>query len=154
MKSEKLIYFALAGTFLFGTVSCQNDDVPQASNQEEFQVGMSPLAKILANAIETHEDGTEGDAFIVYDAEADEFTVLSAEEYAFGTAFAAHVSKGVYSSAPPKGEGWVFAGKGKKGMAALKFAMMVSKQIEKDRDFEIHVEYHEDGTYSVWYRYV
>ena len=83
MKFKKIISLAFAGIIMFGFASCESNDEPQVQNQEEYQTEMSPLEEILVNVFESHNNGTTvGDSHIFYDASTDEYTAMSAEEYA------------------------------------------------------------------------
>jgi hypothetical protein len=154
MTLKKFIPFAFAGIALFGLASCQNDDEPQAPVQEEQSTEMTPLAEVLVNVVDSH-NGTDGDSYILYDASTNEYTTISAEDYALLNAFADVIVRDDNPmSRAPQGNGWVQGGSGKGRSGAMKVAMKLANKLEKQRDFEIHVEYADDGSFTVWYRYV
>jgi len=148
MKFKKIISLAFAGIIMFGFASCQSNDEPQVQNQEEYQTEMSPLEEILVNTIESHNNGTDGDSHIFYEASTDEYTTMSAEDYALITAIADFF----VSEDAPKGDGWIVGERGEGRAGAIKVAMKLSKKLEQNRDLEIHVEYADDGSFTVWYR--
>lgn len=155
MTLKIFIPFAFAGIALFGLASCQNDDKPQAPVQEEQSTEMTPLAEVLVNVVDSHNNGTDGDSYILYDASTGEYTTISAEDYALLNTFAdVIVREDNPMSRAPQGNGWVKGGSGKGKGGAMKVAMKLANKLEKQRDFEIHVEYADDGSFTVWYRYV
>lgn len=155
MTLKIFIPFAFAGIALFGLASCQNDDEPQAPVQEEQSTEMTPLAEVLVNVVDSHNNGTDGDSYILYDASTAEYTTISAEDYALLNTFAdVIVREDNPMSRAPQGNGWVKGGSGKGKGGAMKVAMKLANKLEKQRDFEIHVEYADDGSFTVWYRYV
>ena len=155
MTFKKFIPFAFAGIALLGLASCQNDDEPQAPIQEEQSTEMTPLAEVLINVVESHNNGTDGDSYILYDASTGEYTTISAEDYALLNAFAdVIVREDNPVSRAPQGNGWIKGGSGKGKAGAMKVAMKLANKLEEKRDFEIHVEYADDGSFTVWYRYV
>lgn len=155
MTLKNFIPFAFAGIALFGLASCQNDDEPQAPVQEEQSTEMTPLAEVLVNVVDSHNNGTDGDSYILYDASTCEYTTISAEDYALLNTFAdVIVREDNPMSRAPQGNGWVKGGSGKGKGGAMKVAMKLANKLEKQRDFEIHVEYADDGSFTVWYRYV
>lgn len=154
MTLKKFIPFAFAGIALLGLASCQNDDEPQALVQEEQSTEMTPLAEVLVNVVDSH-NGTDGDSYILYDASTGEYTTMSAEDYALLNSFAAViVHEDLPVSRAPQGSGWIKGGSGKGKGGAMKVAMKLANTLEEKRDFEIHVEYADDGSFTVWYRYV
>ena len=116
---------------------------------------MTPLAEVLVNVVDSHNNGTDGDSYILYDASTGEYTTISAEDYALLNTFAdVIVREDNPMSRAPQGNGWVKGGSGKGKGGAMKVAMKLANKLEKQRDFEIHVEYADDGSFTVWYRYV
>ncbi len=155
MKLSKFIPIALAGISLLGFTSCQNNLEPQIPNQEEPTIEHTRLGDILSNVIASHNNETDGDSYVIYDASTDEFTVMSAEDYALFNALAdVIVREETPVSRAPQGNGWIVGGRGKDKSGAIKVAMKLATLLEKNRDFEIHVEYANDGSFTVWYRYV
>ena len=155
MTLKKFIPFAFAGIAVLGLASCQNDDEPQAPVQEELSTEMTPLAEVLVNVVDSHNNGTNGDSYILYDASTSEYTAISAEDYALLNAFAdVIVREDNPVSRDPQGNGWVKGGSGKGKTGAMKVAMKLANNLDEKRDFEIHVEYADDGSFTVWYRYV
>ena len=155
MKLKNFILIALSGIALVGLASCQNDVEPQVQTQEEYSTDMNPLTEILVKVVESHDNGTNGDSYILYDASTGEYTAMSAEDYALVNAIADVI---VHEDHPktraPKGNGWIKGGSGKGKGDASTLAFKLAFKLEKNRDFEIHVEYGDDGTFTVWYRYV
>lgn len=156
MKLIKFIPIAVTGiSLLLGLTSCQNDLEPEVPNQVETQVESTPLGEVLANVVSSHNNGTDGDSYIIYDASSNEFTVMTAEEYAMVNAFAAVI---VHEDGPttraPQGDGWIKGGSGKGKTQAMKVAFQIANKLEQNRDFEVHVEYGDNGSFTVWYRYV
>lgn len=155
MRIKKLIFLVIAGVALLNLASCNSNDEPMFENSEEHQTEMNHLAEILAKVVESHDNGTSGDTYILYDASSDEYTTMSAEDYALVNALANVI---VHEDTPltraPEGNGWVKGGSGKGKTAAMRVAMKLANKLEEQRDFEIHVEYADDGSFTVWYRYV
>jgi len=155
MKLIKFIPIAFAGIPLLGFISCQNDLEPQIPNQEGTSIEQSPLVDVLVNVITSHNNETIGDSYILYDTSTDEFTIMSAEDYALANAFAEIiVREDTTNTRAPKGDGWMIGGKGKGKTKAIKIAFDLANKIEKNKNFEIHVEYGDNGNFTVWYRYV
>jgi len=154
MKIKKLLPTLLAGCILMGLPACQSDDEPKYEDNSLESVAETPLGNILSDIFESND--SQKDYYVVFDSSTKEFLVLSPDEYAIGQAFAELVVSEPSSSIhkAPKGPGWKFAGSGKGRFNALKLANKLSKEIPADRDFEIHVERGDDGSYSVWYRLV
>lgn len=155
MKFKNFIPIAFTGIALFGLTSCQNDDEPQVQTQEDYSIEMNPLTEVLVKVLDSHNNGTNGDSYILYDASTGEYTTMSAEDYALLNSFAAVI---VHEDHPvsraPQGSGWIKGGSGKGKGGAMKVAMKLANTLEEKRDFEIHVEYADDGSFTVWYRYV
>lgn len=155
MKLKKIIPIAFTGIALSGLASCQNVDEPQVPTQEEYSTEMDPLTEVLVNVVDSHNNGTNGDSYILYDASTGEYTTMSAEDYALLNAFAdVIVREDNPVSRAPQGNGWIKGGSGKGKGGAMKVAMKLANKLEKQRDFEIHVEYADDGSFTIWYRYV
>ncbi len=130
--------------FVMACASCQSNDEPH-----------SPLTEIIVKVVESHSNGTDGDSYIIYDASTGEYTAMSEDEYALVNAFAnVIVHEDNTASRAPQGDGWVVGGRGKGRAGAMKLAMKLANNLEQQRDFEIHVEYADDGSFTVWYRYV
>lgn len=155
MKLKIFIPIAFTGIALSGIASCQNDGEPQVQTQGEYPTEMNPLAEVLVKVVDSHTGRTNGDSYILYDASTGEYTTLSAEDYALLNAFAEVI---VHEDHPlsraPQGNGWIKGGSGKGKRAAMMLAMKLANALEENRDFEIHVEYADDGSFTVWYRYV
>ncbi len=154
MKLKKINTFILIGIAVIGLSSCQNNDEPLAISSESTVEKSTPLGEILANIFQS--DNSEEEYYVLFNSESQEFMVLSPDEYAFCKAFASLVDNESISSIhkAPSGNGWKYGGKGKGRWEALKLADKIAKQIPANRDFEIHVERGDDGSYSVWYRLV
>lgn len=155
MKLKKIITVAFTGIALLGLASCQNDGGPPTPAQETRVTELPPLVEAIVNVVDSHNNGTSGDSYILYDATTREYTTLSAEDYNLLYAFADVIVREENPiTRAPQGNGWVIGGSGKGKTAAMKVAMSLANKLEKERDFEIHVEYGENGSFTVWYRYV
>jgi hypothetical protein len=156
MKQIKFIPNAFVGISLVsGLASCQNDLEPEVPNPVEAQVESTPLGEVLSNVVTSHNNETDGDSYIIYDASANDFTVMTAEEYALINSFVDVLAPETSpATRAPQGNGWKVGGSGKGRSGAMKLAMKLAKELEANRDFEIHIEYGDDGSFTVWYRYV
>lgn len=155
MKIKDITLLAFVGFNMMGIVSCQNDDVTPIQNHEMKQIEMTSLTDILVNIVDAHDKASKDYTYILYESSNGIYTALSEDDYALFSAFAYVV---VHDYDPitraPEGKGWVLGGTGKGKSGAMKVAMKLAKRLEQERDFEIHVEYGEDGSFTVWYRYV
>ena len=73
----------------------------------ESEVTSTSLAGVLANVVDNHDNGAEGDSYIVYDASSDEYLTLSADEYALACAFASVI---VHEDVASAGGEWIKCG--------------------------------------------
>lgn len=151
-KAFFMIVFVAISVLCFS--SCQADEAPDNQNQGESVVEMTPLADVLTRAVESHKPGDPA-TYIIYVAATDEFTLFSEEDYSLFSAFAGVIVHDDSSATrAPQGSGWTLAGTGKGKLAAMQMATELAGKLEKNRDFEIHVEYGDDGSFTIWYRYV
>ncbi len=56
----------LCVAFVMACASCQSNDGPH-----------SPLTEIIVKVVESHNNGTDGDSYIIYDASTGEYTAMS-----------------------------------------------------------------------------
>lgn len=117
----------------------------------ESEVASTSLAGVLANIVDNHDNRAEGDSYIVYDASSDEYLTLSAEEYALACAFASVL---VHEDVASAGGEWIRCSSGKGASAAREIAMAIARDLQKDRDYQVHVEFATEGSFTVLYRYM
>lgn len=155
MKLRKVVPYAVAGIAMFGMVSCQNHEELQVQSQEESNIEMTQLSQTIYDVITSRSSEESEDMYILFDASTGEYTTLSGEDYQLLNAFANVIAREDNSSTrAPEGNGWIKGGTGKGKTAAMKVALKLADKLEQQRDFEIHVEYAKDGSFTVWYRYV
>lgn len=155
MKIKDITLLVFVGFSMMVIASCQNDDLTPTQNHEMKQIEMTSLTDILVNIVDAHDNASKDYTYILYEASKGIYTAMSEDDYTLFNAFANVV---VHDYDPitraPEGKGWVLGGTGKGKSGAMKVAMKLAKRLEQERDFEIHVEYGEDGSFTVWYRYV
>ena len=117
----------------------------------ESEVTSTSLAGVLANVVDNHDNGAEGDSYIVYDASSAEYLTLSADEYALACAFASVI---VHEDVASAGGEWIKCGSGKGSSAAREIAMTIARDLQKNRDYQVHVEFAKDDSFTVRYRYM
>lgn len=155
MRTKTFCAIAI-GLLSLALTSCQNDlDLVKPSQDSEPE-NVTQLGSSIAEGLVAHP--SEG-FYIIYTTSSDEFITLSEEDYLMFAAFANLVvredsnSNGL-RSAKPSGEGWKIGGKGKGKVDAIRIGFEIADLITENQDFEIHVEYNPDGSYTVWYREV
>lgn len=155
MRIKYITLLAFVAFFMIGIVSCQNDDEVPVQNHEMRPIEMTSLADILVNIVDAHDNASKDYTYILYEASKGIYTAMSEDDYALFNAFANVV---VHDYDPitraPEGKGWVLGGTGKGKSGAMKVAMKLAKRLEQESDFELHVEYSDDGSFTVWYHYV
>lgn len=150
MSKSTITKAALVLTLSTGFFSCSNTAEPIPSDTGKETAEVNRLQEALVKAVDTGKE-----AYIVYTSSNDEYLILSNEDYRLANAFAEMVVKEDNSpNRAPKGEGWKLGGKGRTKLDALTIAAHISEIIPSNRDFEIHVERHDDGSFSVYYRLV
>lgn len=155
MKILKIV--SICGYILIALASCTNDNemalAPQAE-EEEMSPVFTKLQDILCRMVSEEPNRTE-DIFVMYDAEDGSLDIYSKDEYELIYAFAELLSPDKKPQKAPNGKGWRDGGRYKndtKGM--IKAVRDISKQIPANRNFELHVEYNKDGTFTAWWRLV
>lgn len=142
------------GLLSLALTSCQNDLDMFKQSQDSEPENMTQLGSSIADGLVAHP--SEG-FYIIYSTSSEGFLTLSEEDYSMFAAFANLVvredsnSNGL-RSAKPSGDGWKIGGKGKGKLDAIRIGYEISNLIGENQDFEIHVEYNADGSYTVWYR--
>lgn len=147
------LFFTIGGILLlFSSCKDEKKDISLTSSETE-KIEQTELGEIIATKI---QEKPSEDFYILYDASSNEYLIFTKDEYILSTAFANIVVRENQSlrSGDPKGNGWIVGGKGKGKFDALRIAKEIADKIEKNRDFEIHVEYHKDGSFTVWYRLI
>lgn len=144
------------GLLSLALTSCQNDLDLLKPSQDAEPENTTQLGSSIADGLVAHP--SEG-FYIIYSSSSDEFITLSEEDYSLFAAFANLVVRGDSNStglrsAKPSGDGWKFGGKGKGKLDAISIGYKLSKILGENQDFEIYVEYNDDGSYTVWYREV
>ena len=54
----------------------------------------------------------------------------------------------------PSGKDWINGGTGRTKLEAISIAKKIAQKIPKGKDFEVYVDYHDDGSFTVYYRLV
>ncbi|MDD6953436.1 MAG: hypothetical protein PUI88_05040, partial [Prevotella sp.] len=54
----------------------------------------------------------------------------------------------------PSGKDWINGGTGRTKLEAISIATKIAQKIPKGKDFEVYVDYHDDGSFTVYYRLV
>ena len=54
----------------------------------------------------------------------------------------------------PSGKNWINGGTGRTKLEAISIATKIAQKIPKGKDFEVYVDYHDDGSFTVYYRLV
>lgn len=151
---KRISLLLLAGVCLWALVSCQDNKKEIEPILKKSRVQETELGTIITSGMEANP--TEG-FYILYDASFHEYTTLTEEEYALSVAFGnllVRQEQELRAGDLPKGQGWIVGGKGKGKLQAIKIAYEIADKIEENKNFEIHVEYHEDGSFTVWYRMI
>lgn len=153
MKKLKIV--SLCGWILIAIAGCTNDNetaLDPQSAEEEMAPAFSQLQDILCRMVADESNRTE-DIFVMYDAEDGSLDVYSKDEYELIYAFAELLSPDRKLKKAPAGDGWKDGGRFKNNTAGMiKAVKKISKQIPANRNFELHVEYNEDGTFTAWWR--
>jgi len=155
MKAKTIIVAACI-SLTFGLASCSDAEKSQilASNQNNEEIIVtSKLGKVLQSVVEASNH--EEDSYILYDASSDAFISMTASEYELANAFATLVVREKKSiTRVPAGQGWKVGGTGKDKLDAMTIAHKIIKKLPDKQNFEIRVEYNDDGSYTVYYREV
>lgn len=149
MKRRIFVFCFLCLSLTFVLASCGNDDVE--SLQPTAPVKESPLASKLANALVEALDSLtkEENSYLVYNASSDTILVMTESDYDVAVAFSYLVVKSA-----PSGKDWINGGTGRTKLDAISIATKIAQKIPKGKDFEVYVDYHEDGSFTVYYRLV
>ena len=149
MKRRIFVFCFLCLSLTFVLASCGNDDVE--SLQPTAPVKESPLASKLANALVEALDSLtkEENSYLVYNASSDTILVMTESDYDVAVAFSYLVVKSA-----PSGKDWINGGTGRTKLDAISIATKIAQKIPKGKDFEVYVDYHEDGSFTVDYRLV
>ncbi|MDO4722355.1 hypothetical protein [Porphyromonas circumdentaria] len=155
MEYKKGLYLLLSiGLSLLTLASCQGNKNGIKPNLKETQIKETQLGKVITDGMEKYP--TES-FYILYSASSKGYTTLTQEDYIVSTAFAnllVRQNNELRADDPPKDEGWVLGGTGKGKLDAVRIAYEIADKIKESKDFEIHVEYEKDGSFTVWYRMV
>lgn len=149
MKRRIFVFCFLCLSLTFVLASCGNDDVE--SLQPTAPVKESPLASKLANALVEALDSLtkEENSYLVYNASSDTILVMTESDYDVAVAFSYLVVKSA-----PSGKDWINGGTGRTKLDAISIATKIAQKIPKGKDFEVYVDYHEDGSFTAYYRLV
>ena len=155
MKRRIFIFCFLCLSLTFVLASCGNDDVE--SLQPTAPMKESPLDSKLAKALVEALDSLtkEENSYLVYNASsdtsaaADTILVMTESDYDVAVAFSYLVVKSA-----PSGKDWINGGTGRTKLDAISIAKRIAQKIPKRKDFEDYVDYHEDGSFTVYYRLV
>lgn len=149
MKRRIFVFCFLCLSLTFVLASCGNDDVE--SLQPTAPVKESPLASKLANALVEALDSLtkEENSYLVYNASSDTILVMTESDYDVAVAFSYLVVKSA-----PSGKDWINGGTGRTKLDAISIATKIAQKIPKGKDFEVYVDYHDDGSFTVYYRLV
>ena len=149
MKRRIFVFCFLCLSLTFVLASCGNDDVE--SLQPTAPVKESPLASKLANALVEALDSLtkEENSYLVYNASSDTILVMTESDYDVAVAFSYLVVKSA-----PSGKDWINGGTGRTKLDAISIATKIAQKIPKGKDFEVYVDYHDDGSFTVDYRLV
>lgn len=91
----------------------------------------------------------EENSYLVYNASSDTILVMTESDYDVAVAFSYLVVKSA-----PSGKDWINGGTGRTKLDAISIAKKIAQKILKGKDFEVYVDYHEDGSFTVYYRLV
>lgn len=91
----------------------------------------------------------EENSYLVYNASSDTILVMTESDYDVAVAFSYLVVKSA-----PSGKDWINGGTGRTKLDAISIAKKIAQKIPKGKDFEVYVDYHEDGSFTVYYRLV
>lgn len=147
-----------------GSAACSRND-----DSKRGTIALDPgqefvAEKIYENLMLIMEDSSgefENGGYIVCSAADGEFIILSEFSYSLGDiiyefiqgeAVNTTLAEGNQPRKAPEGSGWKNAGTFSSKLDALKLANKLAEEIPKGVNFEIHVEYNKDGTFTVWYR--
>lgn len=149
MKRRIFVFCFLCLSLTFVLASCGNDDVE--SLQPTASVKESPLASKLANALVEALDSLtkEENSYLVYNASSDTILVMTESDYDVAVAFSYLVVKSA-----PSGKDWINGGTGRTKLDAISIARKIAQKVPKGKDFEVYVDYHDDGSFTVDYRLV
>lgn len=163
MKICMLGMLTLSILALGSTACSSNDDSMRGT------IALDPGQEFVAEKIYENlqlimEDSSgeyENGGYIVCSAADGEFMLLSESIYSLGDIFYEFIqgedvnttlTEGNRPQKASEGSGWKNAGTFSSKLDALKLANKLAEEIPKGVNFEIHVEYNKDGTYTVWYR--
>ena len=161
-----IMYSRMAMAFMGALclVGCnESDDYATEQPTVQNKVDESKLADVLANLVDNNDEKFADGGYIVYSAADRSVITLSYDEYALGSLISGdteqmqpitEVTGKDLRKKIPAHDGWVFAGKCKTRIGALKLAAKISSEIGANENFEIHVERNSDGSSSVWYRII
>lgn len=152
MKILKIV--SLCGYIVIALTSCSNDKemalAPQTA-EEEMSPVFTKLQDILCRMVSEEPNRTE-DIFVMYDAEDGSLDIYSKDEYELIYAFAELLSPDRKLQREPAGNGWNDGGRYKNNNTEIiKAVKDIGKQIPANRNFELHVEYNKDGTFTAWW---
>lgn len=91
----------------------------------------------------------EENSYLVYNASSDTILVMTESDYDVAVAFSYLVVKSA-----PSGKDWINGGTGRTKLDAISIAKKIAQKIPKGKDFEVYVDYHDDGSFTVDYRLV
>ena len=91
----------------------------------------------------------EENSYLVYNASSDTILVMTESDYDVAVAFSYLVVKSA-----PSGKDWINGGTGRTKLDAISIAKKIAQKIPKGKDFEVYVDYHDDGSFTVYYRLV
>ena len=159
MKRILLISISLMLTFCITSCTNNTDSFEELDNSYEQQAD-SKLSLALKEIISNTEKGEKSN-FIIYNNENDSYEVFTEYEYYFSKTLASiafgdgdDFEENVGKQKAPKGKDWTSGGSGKGYSGLISVGRKISKKIPKEQDFELYVEYQEDGSFKVWYRLV
>lgn len=143
-----------------------------AVDEQTTDVAKNPkIEAALCEFLANHEPSDTASYVLVYEAAADEATVVDERTYAIGAfigTLVATLQNGQQNAVTdtfcgddarqsmkaPSGKGWVYAGQTKLNLSAAMLGRSIANKIPKGKDVEIYLEHQKDGTYKVYYRIV
>ncbi len=146
--------FSLCGCLLLALASCTNDDCMspdmQCDNVESSPV-FSQLRDILNQIVS--DETTQEDVYILFDSSDGSFNVLSEDEYMVLSSIADFLSTDKKPLKAPQGNGWKNGGTYKNRVDGVyKAVNKLKKEIPANQIFELHIEYNDNGTITIWWR--